>query len=425
MRRQLSAVAALCLLGGCADADAPWTAAEWRVIQSLSPPPSRPPASPSNRWADDERAARWGHRLFFDRGMSRDGQVACATCHQPDKDFSDGRRQAHGQGATTRNAPTVVGAAWLPFLFHDGRRDSLWAQALGPLESESEHGSDRLAIAHHVARQWRADYEAIFGPLPPLHDAQRFPPHGRPVALDRRHPLQVAWASMTAADQDAVTEVFVHVGQALEAYQRKLVPQPSPFDRYVAAVKAGDPQGGGHLDAAARRGLRGFVGAGGCVNCHNGPLLSDKGFHNLGTPPPQDDQGRPVAGLDAGRTIGAGQLKSDEFRCGSKWSGLPADATACAELRFLDPRFEDFQGAFKTPGLRNVARTGPYFHSGQMASLDAVVAFYQTLPGRPQLGHRELTLQPLPSDVAAPDLVAFLHSLTAPLQPPPWGEPPR
>ncbi len=407
-----------CVATACApadDPDGPWKSQELALLRSLSPPPVLPPPSPGNRVADDPRAADLGHRLFFDKALSGNGLVSCATCHVPEKYFTDGLPIAKGMGTAARHAPTILGAQGLPFAFSDGRKDSLWAQALGPLEDANEHGTDRLAVAHHVAGHYRAQYEALFGPLPPLTEAARFPPHGRPVPYGSRDPLQVAWDGMTPEDREAVDRVFAQVGKALEAYERKLMPQPAPFDRYVHAVVNNDLAGQAVLTPAARRGLRQFIGKAQCVTCHNGPLLTDQGFHNLGLPP---IPGR--NGVDVGRSQGALAVKQDPFRCGERFS----DTYVCEELRFLDPRFEDFVGAFKTPTLRNVDRTAPYMHGGQFATLEAVLAFYKTLPGKPQVGHRELVLHLLDPQVSADELVAFLRTLTGPLPDARWLTPP-
>jgi cytochrome c peroxidase len=389
------------------DLDAPWRADEMTLMQSLTPPPTVAPPSPGNRFADDPRAAALGQKLFFDKRLSANGEIACATCHDPAKAFSDGRKVGQGIQKANRNTPTLLGAQFFPFLFHDGRKDSLWSQALGPLERAGEMGFDRTALAHHVAKFYRAEYEAVFGPLPSFDDAHRFPPHARPVPLESQHPQQLAWNAMAPADRAEVERVFVHCGKAIEAYERHLLAGPAPFDQYVAAIQRGDPKGGGHLSDDARRGLRLFIGRAQCVNCHNGPLFSDFAFHNLGLPRSPE-----VTGVDVGRTLGAKQVKEDPFRCGGPHSDAPNGSRACDELRFLDPRFEDFLGAFKTPTLRNVARTAPYMHAGQFATLAEVIAFYKSQPGQAQLGHRELILQLLPNDVPTEALVAFLESLT-------------
>lgn len=395
---------------GCAEQIDPppgvWNDAERALLRSLTGIP-KPPASPGNRFADDPAAARLGQRLFFERRLSKNGEVACATCHQPERYFTDGLPLAKGLGTTGRHAPTVLGAAHLPFQFWDGRKDSLWAQSHGPLESEVEHGIARTDAVRLVYRHHRAEFEAVFGPLPAMDDTARFPLGAQPVTDLPGDPRAKAWATMRDEDRRAVDRAFAQLGKAIEAYERRLQPQPAPFDHYVAALESGDPKGGGHLDDAALRGLRAFIGIGGCVNCHNGPLLTDKGFHNLGLP-----RRTGQSGLDVGRTLGAKQVKEDPFSCGGSFS----DSRRCDELRFLNPRFEDFLGAFKTPSLRNVSETAPYMHDGRLATLEEVVTFYKERPGKAEIGHRDLVLDQIdPSRVATADLVAFLRSLKGPL----------
>lgn len=403
----------VCWICACGRADpapdAPWSPAELALIYSLSPVP-RLPASTGNRYADSDVAARLGKQLFFDKRLSSNGNVACATCHQPQKYFADGRALSQGLGATERHAPTLIGAAWQTYLFHDGRKDSLWSQALGPLENDNEHGFDRGALAHLLYDQYRAPYEAVFGPLPQLSDTTRYPKNARPMAFAARHPHNAAWLAMTQTDREGVSTVAANAGKAIEAFERQLLPQPAPFDAYVAALKAGqvEPPIAADFSPAARRGLRAFIGKAQCVNCHNGPLFSDREFHNIGLPPVADR-----SGVDVGRSLGALQVKADEFRCGTPYS----DAKLCAELAFLNPKFADFLGAFRTPTLRNVAKTAPYMHDGQMATLNDVLNFYRTLPGQAQVGHRELILQLLDPNVKSDDLLAFLQTLTGPLPP--------
>ena len=389
--------------------DAPWSKVELGLIYSLSPLPPLP-LSPGNRVADDARAAQLGRQLFFDKRLSANGKVACASCHQPQRYFSDGLALSQGLAATDRHAPTLVGVAWQTYLFHDGRKDSLWSQALGPLENDNEHGFDRAALAHLIGDQYRSSYETIFGDMPQLPDTARFPQHARPMAFAARHAHTAAWAGMSPADREAINTVAANAGKALEAFERTLVPQAAPFDRYVSDLKARhtEPPISADFSRAARRGLRAFIGKAQCVNCHNGPLFSDREFHNIGLPAVG---GR--SGVDVGRSLGAQQVKADEFRCGTVYS----DAKNCPELAFLNPKFADFLGAFRTPTLRNVAKTPPYMHDGQMATLSDVLNFYRTLPGQAQVGHRELILQLLDPSVQTDDLLAFLQTLTGP--PPP------
>lgn len=390
----------------------PLTPAETALIASLSPPPQAPPPSPTNKYADNPDAAKLGHALFFDTRFSSNGKVACSTCHEPALYFGDGKPLAEGVSKVSMHSPTLMGSHWAPFLFWDGRADSTWAQALGPLEADKEHDLTRLEVAHLVGKHYGPQYRAVFGDLPPLEDASRFPPVGRPHPLDPANREQLAWGSMAEADQRAVNTVFVNVGKSIEAYTRKLVPQPAPFDSYVAALQAGDPAGGGVLSASAVRGARAFVGEAQCVNCHNGPLLTDFAFHNLGLP----------GDRNLGRSKGAAQVLKSPFNCRGEFSDA---RDGCEELKYLDPSFEDFRGAVKTPSLRNVAKTAPYMHTGQFADLPAVIDFYKSLPGKPQIGHRELVLSLLSTDVATEDLVAFLESLTGPLPDEKWTRPPE
>lgn len=396
--------------------DGPWTPAELALIGSLSPVPPLPP-SPTNRVADSPEAAELGQRLFFDTRLSRNGKVACATCHIPSRAFTDGKQLAEGVGTAGRHAPTIIGAQWNTFQFWDGRKDSLWAQSLGPFEADVEHGISRVRLARLVAEHHEARYEALFGPLPDgLSDEVRFPDDARPVPYEPEHPHSRRWAQMLEGDRLAINTVVANVGKAIEAYERKLVPGTSPFDRYVAALASGDASGGGHLSPDARRGLRVFVGQGQCINCHNGPLLTDGEFHNLGLP------FDPASKIDQGRTLGAKAVLKDEFRCGSPYSEVPPER--CDHLNFLNPEFVDFEGAFKTPTLRNVALTAPYMHDGQFATLQEVLGFYKTLPGQARIGHRELVLELLQGDISSDDLIAFLQALTGDLPDERWMHPP-
>ncbi|HUQ83945.1 MAG TPA: cytochrome-c peroxidase, partial [Gemmatimonadaceae bacterium] len=133
-----------------------WSASERETLRSLSLASLGPlPADPSNRYADDHAAAQLGHRLFFDARLSSNGKVSCASCHLPAQDFQDGKRLATGVGTTSRRTMPVPGTAYSPWQFWDGRADSQWSQALGPLESAVEHGGDRTQYAHLVAADYR------------------------------------------------------------------------------------------------------------------------------------------------------------------------------------------------------------------------------------------------------------------------------
>ena len=345
--------AALLLLVGCGTAapavDPPpdpfFTAAEWRRIRRMSPVPPLPP-SPTNRYADDPRAAALGRSLFEDTGFSSDNRVACATCHQPERAFSDGRSVSLGRDRGTRNAPSLLFAAFGRWKLWDGAADSLWSQPILALENQREHATTRLAVAHRIASAYRDRYQTLFGPLPPLEDRARFPAQGRPG--------DPAWEQMTVVDRDAVHRVIANVGKSIEAYERTLTAAPAPFDRYVAgAHDAISPQ--------AREGLWIFLRVG-CTGCHDGPLFSDQDFHNLRSP---DD---PMSGGDTGRLAGIATALASPFNTTGAFSD---DRTAWPLTGYApDP---SQRGQFRTPPLRGVARTAPYGHAGALATLAEVI----------------------------------------------------
>ena len=131
---------------------APWTDADMAVLRSLSLDslPDLPP-DPSNAVADNDVAARLGQQLFFDPRLSANGSISCATCHQPGRRFTDGLPKGRGIGLSARNTRSIVGTAYSPWQYWDGRRDSQWAQALSPLEDPAEHGSNRVALVRTIA----------------------------------------------------------------------------------------------------------------------------------------------------------------------------------------------------------------------------------------------------------------------------------
>ncbi|HEU0202752.1 MAG TPA: cytochrome c peroxidase [Burkholderiaceae bacterium] len=394
-------IAVFVAIGAFAKAGGGWSEAELAQLRNLAIGSLAPlPADPSNRVADDPRAAHLGQRIFFDARFSADGEVACATCHLPDKQFQDGLPLAKGVGTTDRRTMTVIGTAHSPWQFWDGRKDSQWAQALGPLESPVEHGGNRTQYAHLVAEHYRSEYEAIFGPMP---DLAALPAHAGPV---QDPAARAAWDRMTAAQRDAVTRVFANLGKTIAAYERKLMPGASRFDAYVEAALRGDTQ---KMEATLTRaeveGLRLFIGKANCIQCHNGPLFTNNEFHNTGVPAVQ---GLPA---DTGRLTGARQVLADEFNCLGRYSD--ARPEQCGELRFLVTDDHKQMRQFRPPSLRNVAARAPYMHAGQFASLAQVLEHYNRAPTTPQ-GHSEL--KPLGLTRAEIDqLVAFLGTLNGPV----------
>jgi cytochrome c peroxidase len=408
MTRSLRYTLAAGLLGGfivgCHQASpretlpAPQDVLEGLSIRGLGPAP----AVPSNRHADDPAAAALGQRVFFDEGFSRTGKVSCATCHEPDRAFTDDLPLAKGVGTTARRTMPLLGAAWSPWQFWDGRKDSLWSQALGPLENPVEHGGTRTAYVRRVATVYRSAYEAVFGPLPGQGVIDGLPASAGPVddPADRSR-----WEAMSVADRDTVTGIFANVGKAIEAYERRLVPGASRFDRYVDAVVQGDyTKAQSTLTPEERAGLALFTGKAKCIDCHNGPLFTNNEFHNTGVP------ARPELPADTGRADGVKLALADEFNSGSRWSDTPGKPAAA--LRFARRDDHRDERAFKPPSLRNVAERPPYMHAGQLPDLRAVIDHYDRAPEAPA-GHSEL--EPLHlSAVEKSQLEAFLHTLSGP-----------
>lgn len=249
--------------------------------------------------------------------------------------------------------------------------------------------------------------------MPDLADRRRFPPEGRPVPEDPEHPHQEAWSSMTAENQEEVNRVFANTGKCLAAFERRIVSRNSAFDRYVSALRRGDPQPPADFPPAAVRGLELFLGKGGCRNCHHGPGFTDKEFHNTLLPT------RPGGLLGDGGRLDAEELvRNDPFNGVGPYSDAPT-GEAEAKIRYLAIDGDD-HGKFKTPTLRNVALTAPYMHQGQFETLEAVVRYYSTLEEAQQHArHPDPLMVPrnLGEEEIA-DLVAFLEALTDDRLPP-------
>jgi cytochrome c peroxidase len=381
-----------------------WTPAQLEELRSMSLAELGPlPPDPTNRVADDPRAADLGRRLFFDTRLSANGRVACSTCHQPDRGFQDGIALANGVGTTDRRTMPIAGMARSPFLFWGGRKDSLWAQGLGPLESAVEHGGTRAQYAHVIAEFYARDYEQIFGPLPDLSTVPRAagPVNDRNAAS--------AWSALSPIQRDDVTRVFVNAGKAIAAYERRIELGASRFDEFVAALTAGNPNQG-ILTADETAGLRLFIGKANCTQCHSGPLLTNNEFHNTGVPP------RPGIAVDRGRLTGAAAVLEDEFNCRSRWSDA---RQRCSELEFMVTGDHTLERAYKVPSLRNVAERAPYMNAGQYATLAEVLDHYNRAPAA-AAGHSEL--RPLRLKWAElRQLEAFLRTLSGPIVVPQSG----
>ena len=376
-----------------------WSSAEVARIKalSLSALPSLPP-DPSNRVADSELAAELGHALFFDTRLSSNNAVSCATCHQPENFYTDNLPLAVGLDVGPRHTPSLVGLSHSPWFYWDGRKDSQWAQALAPLEAAHEHNYDRTQLAHLITSDdaLASQYQALFGEVPQIPQLA-----ASPVGNDE---AKQAWKTLGEEQQHTINLVFANAGKALAAYQRKLQPGRTRFDDYADSLMGGSSTESDLLNKAEIGGLALFIDQAQCVDCHNGPLLTNHEFHNTGI--------LSVAGQlpSMGRFDGVREARLDPFNCLGDYSD--AEPSECVELRFARDGNE-LVGAQKTPTLRNVDATAPYMHGGQMQTLHEVLVHYNEAPVS-MLSHNEakpLGLRP----AQLKQLEAFLHTLTGPL----------
>lgn len=302
------------------------------------PPVEHPAANPTN-----EAKVALGARLFDDPRLSKSGQIACASCHARELGFGDALRTSFGHDRLRgrRNSQPLMVAGWIHPLFWDGRSPDLEAQALHPLIDPKEMAVDDLeAVVARVSADgtYVAAFAAAFG--------------------DRTIDLQ-------------------RISMALAAFQRSLSPPRGRFERFVK----GDVRA---LNDEQLRGLHLFRTKAGCANCHNGPLLSDGRFHNLGL----HFYGRELQDLG----------------------------------RYEVTRASEDVGRFRTPSLRGVSRTAPYMHNGIMPRLDGVVTFYNAGAAhpRPRPDQADDPLFPVTDPLLRPleltleertALVAFLETL--------------
>lgn len=369
--------------------DERFTADEWELIQAMAQPIAAPP-SPTNAVADDPRAAMLGGLLFEETRFSPEG-VSCGTCHASTLAFQDGLPRGVGLVEVGRNTPTVLGALGSRWQFLDGRADTLWGQAVGPIENAREMGGSRLRVVHRVAASYRAPYEALFGPLP---DVDALPAEGMPG--------DAAYDALDAITRQAVTRVLVNVGKSIEAYERLVTPPSTRFDAYAH----------GELDALTseeRDGLRVFFLAG-CVQCHAGPRFANDAFHAIGMP----GSGTGDA-LDLGRFAALASLASSPFRAQGAFSDDPSVEDPAARWVARGAFPESTRGAFRTPTLRAIASTAPYGHAGTFETLEDVTLHYARIAAPHDPDPRVAgVVDPHVSGFDAelvPALVAFLRTL--------------
>jgi cytochrome c peroxidase len=311
-----------------------------------------------------------GQKLFFDGRLSADGTVACSTCHDPARAFTDGRPTSIGvQGRVgQRNSPTVLNALYNKTQFWDGRAHTLEEQAAQPIVNPSEMGQPSLEAA--VARiaavdEYQQAFRRVFGRAPT----------GTDLVL------------------------------ALASYERTQLSFDSPFDHFIA----GDANA---IDDAAKRGWEIFNTRGGCNKCHaltedkrDTSNFTDHDFHNIGIGIIRHNVVT-LAG-QARQLVDSGDVAAIDR------AAIETDMSALG--RFLvTKKAPDDIASFKTPNLRNVLVTGPYFHDGSQETLWDVVDHYNKGAGL-QNPYLDTDIGPLAlTERDIDDVVAFMASLTSP-----------
>jgi cytochrome c peroxidase len=291
-------------------------------------------------WPDDNpytpEKAELGWLLFFDKRVSSDHSVSCASCHSPEFAFTDGKPVSHGikKQKGGRSAPSVVNRAYGALQFWDGRAKSLEAQAIGPIANPLEMTSEKDATKAHTSC---------------VECLKAIPEY--------RQRFKKAFAS-----EDLTID---HVAKAIATFERMVLSGNSPYDKF----KAGDKTA---LTENQQRGMNIFFSNNArCDSCHDGAAFTTNQFANVGI-------GMDKPNPDLGRYI-------------------------------VSKREED-KGAFKTPGLREIARTGPYMHDGSLKTLEDVVEHYSKGGIKNQWLHQDVRPLNLTKQDKS-DLVAFLHAL--------------
>lgn len=347
------------------------------VTAAVAQPLGLPPVPIPQHNPQSPEKIKLGDKLFNDKRFSSTGEVSCSTCHDPNKAFTDSplvTSEGINKLTGTRNAPTVINAAYYKLFFWDGRSIDMEDQAQHPMVNPVEMG---LADHEPVMRIVRTDpeYAAAFR------------------KVFNKEPAQIT---------------LKEVQQAIASFERTLVAGDSPFDRWYFG---GDEQA---VSEQAKRGFDVFLNKGRCVSCHvieeDQALFTDNRFHNIG--------------------VGINRIQGDVAQLApaflkAKATGADVDKTVLAnpnasELgRFAVTETLDEIGAFKTSTLRNVAVTAPFMHDGSLKTLRDVVEHYnnggitkKTDPVNDFLsgGIRPLNL----TEEEISDLVAFLETLTSP-----------
>jgi cytochrome c peroxidase len=396
----------LCILGFSVFAKAEvWSSQELPILNSLNL--SHLPAQPnstSNQFSYNQKAADFGQQLFFDQRFSLDGSIACASCHQPDKAFTDGLKKGKGIQKTGRNTQSILGAKYYDWFYWDGRKDSLWSQALVPFEAADEMASSRVKVLRIIGKDktYRSQYESLFGKFPDVIFNATINANAGPWGDSE---AQDNWYRIPVNLQTIINRAFTNIGKSVAAYERTIPLPITKFDTFLNVLSTkGEDEANALLNQNQIAGLKLFINQSKthCLRCHNGPLLTNGAFHNIGTGSFTGEQ------LDFGRFLGIQAVKQDVFNCLGEYSDTQPEQ--CSALRFLSNQIEDeTQGAYKTPSLRYLNKTAPYFHDGRFDSIEQVIDHYvATKNNQTELPALSLTL------LEKKQLIEFIRLLDSP-----------
>lgn len=354
------------------------TVDEVEKIVAHGPWPPAHKRDPSNRVSGNKAAIELGRRIFFDKRFSGDGQMSCATCHEPRLGWADGvaRRVTHA-GKLDRNSMSLLDVRFNRWFGWDGQADNLWAQSIRPIIAPDEMNAtvgQVVGLLRNDAAYARA-YAKVFG--------------GPPGQQQRE-------------------AILVNVGKALAAFQETLVSRRTIFDDFRDALSRKDWQAAARYPADARRGAQLFVGRGRCSVCHFGPRFTSGEFHDAGVP-----YFIAPGKVDPGRHKGISIVKQSPWNLAGRFNDDPTKAGAWA-TRQVEQLHRNF-GEFRIPTLRGLVATAPYMHDGSLPTLQRVVRHYSEINIERLHADGERILVPLKltaEEIA--DMVAFLKTLSPP-----------
>ena len=322
-------------------------------------------------------AIKFGRALFFDRHLSKNGQVSCATCHRESRGWTDGVAISKAAGtAVHRNTQSLLDVRFNRWFGWGGQADNLWAQSIRPIIAPTEMGMTARQVVQLVRRDQvlLKHYREVFG---------------------------------GAASFDDAEGALANIGKALAAFQETLVSKRTPFDDFRDALAARAWKAAGRYPVSAQRGAKIFVGRGRCGVCHFGPRFTTGEFHDAGVPY-FIARGK----VDSGRFDGVKAVKQGPWNLASRHNDDPKKSGAWASRQVV--RLHRNFGEFRIPTLRNLAKTAPYMHNGSLPTLERVVRHYSEINMERLHSDGEQILKPLKlSDGEISDLVSFLKTLSA------------